>query len=219
MKQNTILLILLIVFSLTSCLHYEQVTTLKIDGSGKMYIHYWTSWKSDKDSVIFKELGMFNSDSLSKEFEASFTEINFVEVYKDDNDSTFHAKIQFSFEHFDSLKSINALSYCEFSFRDGSENTKIFSQFIPSFATGFGIGKQKFSISYTYYIPGDILEHNAMERDNNKLVWQYSHDEIGRGKYIYATFKPFKLKETPVWIYIIASMILLVVVVYLFKKK
>ncbi|MBN2571724.1 MAG: hypothetical protein JXA68_06315 [Ignavibacteriales bacterium] len=219
MKKINFLLLTVIVISCTSCLHYEQITSLKIDGTGKMFIHYWTSWKSDKDSVIFKDLGMFNPDSLYKEFDTSFTEINFVEVYKDEEDSTFHAKIEFTFDNFDSLKYISALNYCEFSFRDGADNTKIFSQFIPSFATGFGIGKQKYSITYTYYIPGDILEHNAMERDNNKLVWQYTHDEIGRGQYIYASFKPFKLKETPVWIYIIASMILLVVVVYLFKKK
>ncbi|MDP2039365.1 MAG: hypothetical protein Q8L04_18460 [Ignavibacteria bacterium] len=44
-------------------------------------------------------------------------------------------------------------------------------------------------------------------------------DEVGMGKYITASYRPFKLKETPIWIYIIALLVLLVVIVYLFSKR
>jgi len=44
-------------------------------------------------------------------------------------------------------------------------------------------------------------------------------DEIGKGKTISVTFKPFKLKETPYWIYILAGLVLLIVIFFLVRKK
>ncbi len=205
--------------SLSGCLNYTQITSIKTDGSGNMFIHYWMKWNSARDSVIVEKLGIFNKDSVYKEFSSHYSRIKNVEVYKDQSDSTIHAKVEFVFNSLDSLNNTRAFKNSALSIKDGPKNTKIFSQFIPPIATGFGLESKSFSITYIYYLPGEILSHNATEISNNKLTWKYNLNEIGTGKYITATYRQFKLKETPLWIYICALFVLVVVVVYLFSKR
>lgn len=220
MKRKIFLFVLfsLLIF-ISGCLNYTQVTTIRTDGSGSMFIHYWMKWSSQRDSSIVEQLGIFNKDSARKEFASEFSSIKNVEVYKDFKDSTIHAKVDFTFNSLDSLNSTPAFRNSQLSIKDGPKNTKIFSQFVPPIATGFGLDSKNFSIHFTYYLPGEILSHNAKETYRNRLTWQYSLDEIGTGKFITATYRPFKLKETPTWIYICALIVLVVVVVYLFSKK
>lgn len=216
MKRNLILILLLF---LGGCLNYTQVTTIKKDGSGNMFIHYWMKWTNTRDSIVVDQLGLFNQDSVYKEFASSFSSIKNVEVYRDYSDSTIHAKVEFEFNSLDSLNQLPAFKDSKLTIKDGEDNTKIFSQFIAPIATGFGIKSKNFSLTYIYYLPGEILSHNATDISRNKLTWQYYQDEIGTGKYITATYRPFKLKETPVWIYYSALFVLIIVVVYLFSKR
>ena len=204
---------------LNGCLNYTQITTIKTDGSGNMFIHYWMKWTTPKDSSIVEQLGIFSKDSVYKEFSSEYSSITNVEVYQDPADSTIHAKVELNFNSLDSLNLTPAFRKSELSIKDGSKNTKIFSQFIPAIATGFGFESKNFSISYVYYLPGEILSHNATEIVRNKLTWKYSLDEIGTGKYITATYRAFKLKETPTWIFICALFVLVVVIIYLFSKR
>ena len=204
---------------LSSCLNYTQITTIKTDGSGNMFIHYWIKWATPKDSSIVEQLGIFSKDSVAKEFSSEYSAITNVEVYKDPADSSIHAKVELNFNSLDSLNLTPAFRKSELSIKDGSKNTKIFSQFIPAIATGFGFESKNFSITYIYYLPGEILSHNATEIVRNKLTWKYSLDEIGTGKFITATYRAFKLKETPTWIFICALFVLVVVIIYLFSKR
>ena len=95
----------------------------------------------------------------------------------------------------------------------------IFSQFIPPVATGFGVDTKSFQVSYSYTFHGDIITHNAHIQNKNTLTWNYALDEIGRGKTISVTYRPFKLKETPYWIYVLAGIVLLLVIIFLFRKR
>ncbi len=214
-----LLLILPLILFISGCLNYTQVTTIKTDGSGSMFIHYWMKWTSTKDSLFIEQLGMFEKDSVFKEFTSDYINLTNVEVYRNYNDSTFHAKVEIEFNSLDSLNKTNAFKGAELSIKDGGKNIKIFSQFIRPIATGFGLQSKNFSLTFIYYLPGEILNHNATEITRNKLTWKYSLDEIGRGKYITATYRPFKLKETPVWIYICASIVFIIVIAYLFSKR
>lgn len=204
---------------INGCLNYSQITTIKKDGSGNMFIHYWMKWSTPKDSSIVEQLGIFSKDSVLKEFSSQYSYIKKVEVYKDFNDSTFHSQVSLDFNSLDSLNLTPAFRKSELSIKDGAKNTKIFSQFVPPIATGFGFNSKNFSITYVYYLPGETLSHNATEIDRNKLTWKYSLDDVGTGKYITATYRPFKLKETPTWIFICALGVFIVVVVFLFSKR
>jgi hypothetical protein len=217
MNTRLALSFLLLLF-LAGCINYTQVTTIKTDGTGSMFIHYSMKWNNQRDSVMVEQLGIFNKDSVYSEFSSQFSHLTNVEIYTD-KDSTIHAKVELYFNSLDSLNRTPAFRKSQLSVKDGSKNIKVFSQFIPPIATGFGFGNQKFTFTFVYYLPGEILSHNATEIYRNRLTWKYSLNEIGMGKYITATYRPFKLKETPVWIYIIALFVLSIVIVYLFSKK
>lgn len=211
----------LLMFSLTvsGCLNYIQNTSIYPDGSGKMSITYWMKSTDQEFSKALDKIGIFNADSIRKEFTSNFIQIENISVYSDSTDSTTHATIKISFESVDSLNQTKVFHDSQFSFKDGAANQKIFSQFILPIATGFGIDGSKFRVSYIYTFSGDIITHNAQSQDKQSLTWQYSLDELGSGKTISVTFRPFKIKETPTWIYILSGTVLLVVIFFLFKKK
>ncbi|MFZ5948884.1 MAG: hypothetical protein ACOYU5_13090 [Stygiobacter sp.] len=217
--KSKFLLIPILLFISNACLDYTQITTIKTDGSGNMFIHYFMKWTNPKDSTIIEQLGIFNKDSVYKEFSSQFSNITNVEVYQNPGDSTLHAKVELNFSTLDSLNLTPAFRKSQLTVKDGEKNIKIFSQFIPPIATGFGFENKNFSLTFIYYLPGEILSHNAVEQYRNRLTWKYSLSEIGMGKFITATYRPFKLKETPIWIYIIALFVLSVVLVYLFSKR
>ncbi len=220
MKKNfQILLFILFLLTSNGCLNYIQDVQIYPDGSGKMTIHYWMKSPGNENYPILDRVGLFNTDSMSNQFSSKYTIIENVEVYTDTTDSTVHGIVKFSFEHIDSLNNTTAFSDANFELRDGASGQKVFTQFIPPIATGFGIDGSNFYVTYKYTFSGEIITHNALNEEGRTLVWNYSLPEIGRGKTISVTFRPFKLKETPYWIYIISGAVLLVVIIFLFRKK
>lgn len=218
-KYSSIVFLLAFLLSLTSCLNYTQVTTIKTDNSGKMYIHYWTHMDPDLDSLLLTKLGLFNEDSLTNSFMANFTDLNFTKVYHDYSDSSLHAQVEFEFTNFDSLNLLQFFKHSELSVKEGAEDTKIFSQFVPPFTTNFGLYDKSLTISYVYYLPGEIINHNANSLFRNRLTWIFTLDNIGTGKTISANYVPFRLKETPRWIYILAGVVIIIVLIFLLRER
>lgn len=189
------------------------------DGSGKLKINYWIDYKESQSIPVIETLGIFNPDSIRKQFSSDFTNVTFVEARTDTIDSTLHAIINLDFTHVDSLSKLQVFSQYEFSLKDGASGQKIYTQFIPPITTGFGIDGSKYTVTYNIDFRGEIVTHNATNKYNKILSWSYTLPEVGRGKTISVTFKPFKLKETPYWIYVLTGIVLLVVIIFLFKKK
>ncbi|MBN1300891.1 MAG: hypothetical protein JW995_06715 [Melioribacteraceae bacterium] len=201
-------------------MNYEQITKLKTDGSGEMFVHYWTNFSIQTDSLLISKFGIFEPDSLKKLFSASFTAIEKIEVYKNYKDSTIHAKVELDFNRVDSLNFLNPFANYRYAFiKTDDENEIIFSHDVTPISTGFGFEDSSLTLEYTYYIPGKILEHNADKRTNNKLYWIFNQSEVGKGKEIYVKFTPYKIKETPDWIYFSALFVLIVVLIFIFKKR
>ena len=219
MTRLKISFLLLILSFFYSCISYEQVTTIKTDNSGEMYIHYWIKWNSTKDSLVLMNLEIFNQDSIYNNFTSPFTIINDLQVYRNFRDSTLHAKVEFEFSYFDSLNNLSVFREREFSIKDGPENTKLFSQSIPTYSIGWASERPNPSVSYIYYLPGEIIKHNADILSNNKLTWKFDSDSEEKVKTLTATYRPFKLKQTPNIIYISAIIVLFIVLFYLFKRK
>jgi hypothetical protein len=217
--KKFIFILALTTIVLTSCLNYNQDATIYPDGSGIMKINYWMKFSDTTNVATILDLEIFNPDSIRTEFSSPYVNINNVTTFSDTTDSTIHAKIELSFNYVDSLNTVNAFSQSRFLLEDGASGQKIFSQFIPPVTTGFGIDAGAYRVTYNYEIRGDIITHNATNKSGNNLTWSYSLAEIGRGKTISVTFKPFKLKETPYWIYILAGLVLLIVIFFLVRKK
>lgn len=202
-----------------SCLNYIQDVNLYADGSGVMKIRYWMKALGNENSVIAEKIGLFNTDSLQSAFQSPYNTIDDIEVYTDTTDNTLHAIIEITFPSIDSLNNHKSFKEYKFSLKDGAAGQKTFSQFIPPIATGFGVNRSDFKIQYKYTFGGEIITHNAQDNEGRTLIWNYTFDDIGSGKTILVTFKPFKLKQTPYWIYILSGLVLLVVIIFLFRKK
>ncbi len=203
----------------SACLNYEQITTIRTDNSGEMFIHYYTKLNAWQDTSILSNFELFNKESLEQKFSSPYSKVQRIDVFKVMSDSSIHTQIEISFQNFDSLKQTKIFKNAEFSIKDGPDDTKIFSQFILPFVTGFGFELDDYTINYTYYLPGNIVTHNANDQSKNKLVWNFTLEEIRKGKTITATYRPFRLKETPTWIYFLAICVIVVVIIFLFKKK
>lgn len=217
--KKLIILSVLAILTLTSCLNYIQNVTIYPDGSGKMQVDYWMKYTDTSNVATILKLEIFNPDSIKKEFSSKFIKILNVQTNADTTDSTIHAIIDLSFNNIDSLNTVHAFSQSNFKLEDGAAGQKVFTQFIPPVTTGFGINGDQFRVTYNYDIRGEIITHNATGKSGNILTWSYTLSEIGRGKTILVTFKPFKLKETPYWIYYLAGFVLIIVIFYLLKKK
>ncbi len=204
---------------ITGCLNYIQDVNLYADGSGKMKITYWMKTVDNENSAIFEKIGLFNPDSLRNAFESPYNTIEDIKVYSDTTDNTLHAEIELTFPSIDSLNNHRSFKEYKFSLQDGAAGQKVFSQFIPPIATGFGVNRSDFKIQYKYTFGGDVITHNAQDNEGRTLIWNYTLDDIGSGKTILVTFKPFKLKQTPYWIYILSGTVLLIVIIFLFRKK
>jgi hypothetical protein len=216
-KRLIFLSLLIITFS--GCLNYIQDVNLYPDGSGTMKINYWMKTPDTSSIKALGKIGIFNPDSIKKEFSSRFTNIKEVRVYSDTTDSTMHSVIDFSFTQIDSLNQTKAFAEAHFSFKDGAAGQKVFSQFIPPIATGWGIDGSSFKIQYKYTFSGEVVQHNAHTQEKKTLIWNYNLSELGSGKTISVTFIPYKIKETPYWIYMISGMVLIIVIIFLFKKK
>lgn len=219
MQKKLVFVLPILVLLLTSCLNYTQITTIKTDGSGEMFVHYWMKWEDKKDSVLLNKLHIFNADSIRNEFSSLHNTIERINTFINYSDSTIHAQVELEYNNFDSLKFTRAFKGANFSLVDGPNETKIFSQYLLPFATGFGLKPDDFKISLIYYLPGEILSHNAKSKSRNKLTWDYSLSEIGSGEKISATYRPFRLKETPQWVYFSSLFVILIVLYYLFRKR
>ena len=220
-RRNSVLFLLLflIVVSFSSCLNYYQEVTLYPDGSGKMRIDYWMKFVNEESEKVVDNLGIFNPDSIRSGFQSVYSKVENVNVYRDTTDRTTHAIIDLSFTHIDSLNKTKVFSEYKFSFVEKTGGQIVFSQIIPPIATGFGIDASTFTVTYKYTIPGDVLSHNAHQISGKSLTWSYNLSEIGGGKTISVTFQPYKLKETPVWIYVLSGAVLLLVIFFLLKKR
>jgi hypothetical protein len=218
-KLIKILLSFLLLFTISGCINYHQETQIYPDGSGEMKIHYWMSVPDSQSLKVLDNIGIFREDSIRSEFDSPFIHITNIRVYADSTDSTSHTELEFKFPHIDSLNQTAAFADANFSFLDGAAGQKIFSHFIPPIATGFGVDASAFQVRYVYRFSGEIITHNATAIEGGSLVWQYNLAEIGKGKTISVTFRPYKIKETPVWIYALAGFVMLVVLVFLFRKK
>ncbi|OGV06949.1 MAG: hypothetical protein A2330_07595 [Ignavibacteria bacterium RIFOXYB2_FULL_36_7] len=184
-----------------------------------MKINYWMNLPENGDTSTINKIGIFNAELIRDEFSSQHTTINNITVYIDSVDSTTHSLIDLYFTNIDSLNQMRIFEDFQFSLKDGASGQKIFTQYIPPIATGFGIDGSEYKVSYIYKFSGNIITHNALEEDGQTLTWDYTLAEIGSGKTISVTFIPFKLKETPYWIYILSGLVLLIVIIFLFRKK
>lgn len=184
-----------------------------------MIVKYWMKIPEGDTARFIQQYGIFNKDSIKGEYSSPFTKVENIKVYADTTDTTMHALIEFRFSSIDSLNKLKRFSQSAFSFADGASGQKVFTQFIAPLAVGFGTDTSSLTLTYVYTFPGEIIAHNAHTVNGKTLTWKYKQMEVGQGKTISVTFRPYKLQETPMWIYSLCGIVLVLVIIFLFKKK
>lgn len=210
------------------CLDYYQETEFNKDGAGKMFIEYSMKKKpsmidtnlttAQNDSVIATKIIYFNKDSVKNLYTSPIVNNLDVKVFSKASDSTLHAQISFKYQDINKLVEVKTLAQFQFSYSDGAEGQKIYKQFVPPMSFGFGGVDTNLRATFVCYLPGEIITHNASELKRNKLTWSFKQSEIGSGKTLTATIKPFKLNETPKWLYYVLASVLLIVLFFLIKR-
>jgi hypothetical protein len=219
MKTFYSILLVSILLSFTACLNYKQDVILNPDGSGRMTIEYWMKLPDDGSKHMADNFGIFNPDSIRNKFTSSYSKIVSVVVNVDSTDTTTHAIIEFTFNRIDSLNRTKMFADSKFRFREETSGQIVFSQFVPPIATGFAVSADEFTVDYNYTFSGTIINHNTHKISDNTLSWNYSLADIGVGKSIEVTFRPFKLEKTPDWIYMLTGAVLALVIFFLFRRK
>ena len=225
LKRKKELSILIRIFSvfylilLSGCLNYIQDVNIYPDGSGKMSLHYWSNLLYDINSDELKHLTYFNTDFLKKEFSSKYYKLEEIKLYTDSTDGTTHAIINITFNSIDSLNYSRTFQDSKFSLIDDGTGIKIFTQKIPSINDNLASDSSKYSITYKYTFYGKIYDDNSTEKDGKTLIWKFKPNEIGSGKTIYVKYKPFKLKETPEWIYILMGIVIIIILFFLLRRS
>lgn len=223
------LLSLILIFYLAGCIDYYQEFEFNKDGEGKFFIHYWMKRKNNfydstksrnyNDSVFIARFYQFNPDTLRKLYTAEHISNLTITTFSDSVDNTIHTQISFNFMDINKLSQLPPLQAFDISYKDGAEGQKVFREFIPPLNAFFTVPDTSLTFKVIVYLPGIVITHNAHELYKNRLTWQYKHTEIGNGKNLIATIKPFKLKETPKWLYYLSGGVILIVFYFLFRKS
>ncbi len=218
-RFSYILIILTGLFA--GCLDYQQEVSLNPNGSGDMSVRYWMKIQDSASLSSVKEISFFNKDSLKESFTSKFIKLKEIKTFIDTTNMTYHVDITLSFTHIDSLNKTKPFAESNFSLQDGAVGQKIFTQYIPPAASGMAIDASRFHVTFIYSFPGEMITHNATKFDpkKNNYIWTYSLAELGKGKTISVTYRAFKLKETPVWIFYLSGTVLIIVIIFLFRKR
>lgn len=229
MKKRTYLILTLIIFNVIGCIDYYQEFEFNKDGEGKFFIHYYMKRKNNfydttksrqyNDSVFISKFYQFNPDTLKKLYSADFVKDIVVNSFSDSVDNTIHTQISFSFSDVNKLSELPPLRTFDISYKDGAEGQKVFREFIPPLNAFFTVPDSSLTFKVVVWLPGIVITHNAQELYKNRLTWEFRHSEIGTGKNLIATIKPFKLKETPKWLYYLSGSVILIVLFFLFRRS
>ena len=219
MKLSQNIFLLWIALSFTACLNYKQEVVLKHDGSGTMKIEYWMRLPDDDSRRMVDNFGIFNPDSIHNKFSSAYSNVENVVINVDSVDTTTHAIVDITFNRIDSLNQTRMFTDSKFMFRRETSGQIVFSQFIPPIATGFAVNADKYTVEYVYTFSGTIINHNAHQATDNTLAWNFTLGDIGVGKTIEVTFRPFKLEKTPDWIYMLTGAVLALVIFFLFRRR
>lgn len=217
MNKNIISMLLPFLF-LIGCINYEQTTRLKSDGSGEMEIHYWTEIRNLKmiarDSYV-----SFEEDTIRRNFNADKVLLKDLIIWESFEDSTKHVLIKLEFSDIMDLNSTKFFENSDIEFTESVPGQKIFKQKMIAFPLG-STSLEKYTVTYNFYFPGEIIIDNAFKKDGNFLQWSYKLSDMTKERMMTATIK---IKEEKSYLgfllYLILGLGLIFTVYFLIRRK
>jgi hypothetical protein len=209
--------ILLSLFVL-GCINYEQATTLNTDGSGTMDIHYWIN---ESVSLTGSQGNFaFDRENINKQYEAIGIKVKDVRIESNTSDSTKHVRVKLEFTDITQLSKAAGFKTSGFEWtREGNKIT--FKQNLHSSGGGNmdSFGLDKFTFTYVYNFPGEIVSTNATSFSGHRAEWKFKLSDLSSDRSLIAVIKVswFSLRNMSVTIAVIAVIVMLFL--YLKRRK
>lgn len=179
--QKTLALFIIITASILfqSCVNYDQKTTLSIEGSGIMKIHYWTLMNN---FTMGTSLGNFEFDEqkIPANYTSSSTSISNLTVEDNLVDSTKHVNFILNFENIRKLSEAKGFKDVVVTWNEVNEGKDFKLKYIQLKDTSASnnMGASDYTITYTFDMPGDVINTNATEENGNTLTWKYKVSDL-----------------------------------------
>ncbi len=220
MKRNTLFTMLsavILALALVGCINYEQQTTLNMDGSGTMHIHYWA--KENNVMWLSSNKLAFDEAKIRDQYKSDNITVQSVKVESDTKDSTKHVHVALAFKNIGRLTEVPGFKDMTISWTDKGE-TKVLTHVLKADSSAGGFGMGDYSVTYAYTMPAEVLASNATKTDGKLLTWKYALSDLAKEQTMTATVKKAAAGNVvTIVIIVVAAIVLIGVVLMLVRKR
>jgi hypothetical protein len=198
----------------SGCINYEQRTHLRDDGSGDMEIHYWT--KESAVTWLSGEPFKFDEAEIERQYGGSNATVESAKAETNDADSTRHVRVRIAFKDINTLSETPAFRGVRFSFRVAGDSM-FFRQEHDANSSANGLGLDRYTVTYAYDLPGDVVRSNATRVDGTTLVWRYKLSDLSNSVALTATM--VRRSSSIAWLPWVAGIVFLAAIGALFAVR
>jgi LppM domain len=185
MKKNYKLVVslfsflLIAAFLISGCVNYDQNTTLNMDGSGSMKIHYWSKMSNFSMGT---SLGKFDFDEKKAKdnYSSSNTDVKSVRMEDKLDDSTKHVYVELTFKDINKLPDAKGFSGVKPSWKEEKDGMELKYVLLKDSSAAKNMGSSDYTVTYTFEMPGEIVSTNATKKDGKTLTWDYKVSDLGK---------------------------------------
>lgn len=164
-NYSRILILFFLAFSLSSCLNVEQTTTIKEDGSGYMFLHYWTNknFVEIGDIAMGDDIGGFSfiSDEIKRKYTTETMEVLEMRRYNHDNDTTTHIEVIIKFMDFNKISESPGFATTTTSYIKGKDNTEFKYTIAKDTSIKLNYVTDKNTLEYIFVFPNEVVSTNG----------------------------------------------------------
>lgn len=166
-------------FLISGCVNYEQDTTLNMDGSGSMKIHYWSKMSNFSMGTT---LGKFDFDEkkAKENYSSSNTDVKNVRMEDKLDDSTKHVYVDLTFKDINKLPEAKGFSGVKPSWKEGKDGMELKYLLLKDTSAAKNMGAGDYTVTYTFEMPSEIVSTNATKKDGKTLTWDYKVSDLGK---------------------------------------
>ncbi len=216
-RTFTFFLCIFLSFLLSGCINYEQFTTLRTDGSGTMEIHYWIN--QDIASSMTQGDFAFDKESVNKQYEALGVEVKDVRIESNAADSTKHVRVKLKFSDITQLSKASGFKSSGFEWNHAGSKITFKQNFHVNSGSSESMGLDKFTFTYTYNFPGDIVSTNATTYSGRTAVWKFKLSELSTDRSLIAVIAVSWFSAKNIVIALVVVLAVLILFIVLRKKS
>jgi hypothetical protein len=184
---------LITAFLLSSCVNYDQKTTLNADGSGSMKIHYWSKMSNFSMGTTLGKFD-FEEQKAKTNFSSGNSDVKSVKVEDKLDDSTKHVWLEVSFKDINKLPDAKGFAEVKPSWKESTDGMELKYILLKDTSAAGNMGASDYKVTYTFEMPDEIVSTNAVKKEGKTLTWEYKVSDLGKDIEMTANVKKGKGK-------------------------